>query len=292
MGDRGSGRGPSWSVERRPGTGPSRAETRPRQAPGRRAATTGRRTRQSVERRPLLAVEEPGEPQREPADQARLDRRDRPQAVPGLPPQRGPAADLHDALRRRRRGPRAVDQLGPTLPDLVVREAAEAHRQAPGEDPRGDRAQPVQRPDRVDQHQDPADHQDGVRVQVPRGPHRPRPAQPRRPPTRPPRPKITHGWVRRARNHQGMQGGDQMKIYDITVPREGKWWMIDVPAIDGLTQARRLSEIKTMAVSLIAVTLDVPASQVGVNVVAMNVDGTDLVQQRDQIEAERKAAHE
>jgi hypothetical protein len=89
-----------------------------------------------------------------------------------------------------------------------------------------------------------------------------------------------------------MQGGDQMKIYDITVTREGKWWMIDVPAIDGLTQARRLSEIKTMAVSLIAVTLDVPASQVGVNVVAMIVDGTDLVQQRDQIEAERKAAHE
>src|SRR5450631_3139194 len=89
MGDRGSGRGPSWSVERRPGTGPSRAETRPRQAPGRRAAATGRRTREGVERRPLLTVEEPGEPQREPADQARLDRRDRPQAVPGLSPQRG-----------------------------------------------------------------------------------------------------------------------------------------------------------------------------------------------------------
>src|SRR5664279_4624740 len=87
MGDRGSGRGPSWSVERRPGTGPSRAETRPRQAPGRRAAATGRRTREGVERRPLLAVEEPGEPQREPADQARLDRRDRPQTVPGLPAQ-------------------------------------------------------------------------------------------------------------------------------------------------------------------------------------------------------------
>ena len=81
-----------------------------------------------------------------------------------------------------------------------------------------------------------------------------------------------------------------MKTYDITVTREGKWWMIDVPAIDGLTQARRLSEIKTMAVSLIAVTLDVPASKVAVNVVAMNVEGTDLVQQRRQIDAERAAA--
>ena len=52
-------------------------------------------------------------------------------------------------------------------PDPVVREAAEEHRQAPGENPRGDRTQPVQRPDRVHQHQDPTDHQNGVRVQVP-----------------------------------------------------------------------------------------------------------------------------
>ncbi len=83
-----------------------------------------------------------------------------------------------------------------------------------------------------------------------------------------------------------------MKTYDITVTREGKWWMIEVPAVDGLTQARRLSEIKAMAVSLIAVTLDVPASKVAVNIVAMNVDGTDLVQQRRQIDAERAAASE
>src|SRR5664279_652650 len=89
-----------------------------------------------------------------------------------------------------------------------------------------------------------------------------------------------------------MQGGDQMKIYDITVTREGKWWMIDVPAVDGLTQARRLSEIKDMAVSLIAVTLDVPASQVGVNIVAMIVDGIDLVERRQQIDTEREAVRD
>lgn len=83
-----------------------------------------------------------------------------------------------------------------------------------------------------------------------------------------------------------------MKTYDITVTRDGKWWMVDVPAIDGLTQARRLSEIEAMAVSLIAITLDVPASQVGVNVVAMIVDGTDLVKHRRQIDAERDAASE
>ena len=83
-----------------------------------------------------------------------------------------------------------------------------------------------------------------------------------------------------------------MKIYDITVTREGKWWMIDVPAVDGLTQARRLSEIKDMAVSLIAVTLDVPASKVGVNIVAMIVDGIDLVERRQQIDTERESARD
>lgn len=83
-----------------------------------------------------------------------------------------------------------------------------------------------------------------------------------------------------------------MKPYNITVAREGKWWMIDVPAIDGLTQSRRLSEIKKMAVSLIAITLDVPASQVSVNIVAMIVDGTDLVERRQQIDLEREAARQ
>jgi hypothetical protein len=83
-----------------------------------------------------------------------------------------------------------------------------------------------------------------------------------------------------------------MKTYDVMVTRQGKWWMIEVPTIDGLTQARRLSEITDMAVSLIAVTVDVAASQVGVNVVAMIVDGTDLVKRRRQIDAEREAARE
>ena len=83
-----------------------------------------------------------------------------------------------------------------------------------------------------------------------------------------------------------------MKTYDITVTREGKWWMVAVPAIDGLTQARRLSEIRDMAVSLIAITLDVPASRVGVNVAAMIVDGTDLVERRRQIDVEREAARQ
>ncbi len=50
--------------------------------------------------------------------------------------------------------------------------------------------------------------------------------------------------------------------YDVDVTREGRWWMIAIPAIDGLTQTRRVGEIEGMARSLIAVTLDLPLSGV------------------------------
>jgi len=42
--------------------------------------------------------------------------------------------------------------------------------------------------------------------------------------------------------------------YEVTVTRDGKWWMVEVPELDILTQARRLSEVEEMARSAIAVT--------------------------------------
>jgi hypothetical protein len=53
--------------------------------------------------------------------------------------------------------------------------------------------------------------------------------------------------------------------YEVKVTREGKWWMVAIPAIDGLTQARRLSEAELMAKEYIAVTLDVPVESVDVD---------------------------
>ena len=47
-----------------------------------------------------------------------------------------------------------------------------------------------------------------------------------------------------------------MKTYQATATRDGKWWMITVAQIDGLTQARSLAESAKMARSLIAITLD------------------------------------
>jgi hypothetical protein len=46
-----------------------------------------------------------------------------------------------------------------------------------------------------------------------------------------------------------------------------RWWMIYVPEIDELTQARHISETEDMARSLIAVSTDTPIADVGVRVV-------------------------
>ena len=56
------------------------------------------------------------------------------------------------------------------------------------------------------------------------------------------------------------------KTYKATVTREGKWWMVAIPELDGLTQARRLGEAELMAREWIAVTLDLELSEVAVDV--------------------------
>lgn len=81
--------------------------------------------------------------------------------------------------------------------------------------------------------------------------------------------------------------------YTATVTREGKWWMVRVGGINGLTQARRLSEAELMARELIAVTLNVPLADVDVTVDVQAVGPiTDLRERLDRIEAERKQATE
>jgi hypothetical protein len=63
--------------------------------------------------------------------------------------------------------------------------------------------------------------------------------------------------------------------YTASVRREGKWWMVEVPAISRTTQARRLSEAELMARELIAVTLDVPIDEVSVVVTIEAIGGLD-----------------
>lgn len=62
-----------------------------------------------------------------------------------------------------------------------------------------------------------------------------------------------------------------MREYNVEVTRDGRWWMINVPEIDQLTQARRVGEIEDMARSLIAVSTDTALSEVRVHVTSITV---------------------
>jgi hypothetical protein len=83
-----------------------------------------------------------------------------------------------------------------------------------------------------------------------------------------------------------------MKSYDAVVTREGRWWMIEIPELDGLTQARRLDEVERMAREYIAVTTDVPLSQVAVEISGIEVAGQDLVEAKKLVEGLRRRAQE
>lgn len=83
-----------------------------------------------------------------------------------------------------------------------------------------------------------------------------------------------------------------MTHYDVTVTRDGKWWMVRIPEIDGLTQARRLAEVATMAREYVAVTTGVDLADVDVTVHVASVAGVDVDTRLAEIEAERVRAKE
>lgn len=81
-----------------------------------------------------------------------------------------------------------------------------------------------------------------------------------------------------------------MSTYTAQVTRDGRWWMVAVPEIDGLTQARRLSEAELMARELIAVTLDLPLDDVAVDVRVESVDDVDVASRLASIRQRRAKA--
>lgn len=81
-----------------------------------------------------------------------------------------------------------------------------------------------------------------------------------------------------------------MKTYKATVTREGKWWMVAIPELNGLTQARRLSEARLMAQEWIAVNLDVGVEYVDVDLSVPEVRGVDIAGALSLIQAKRLEA--
>lgn len=60
-----------------------------------------------------------------------------------------------------------------------------------------------------------------------------------------------------------------MHEYTVRVTRDGKWWMVAIPEIDGLTQARDQREVEVMARDYIVAVLEVPADSFAIRIEGM-----------------------
>jgi ribosomal protein L12E/L44/L45/RPP1/RPP2 len=81
-----------------------------------------------------------------------------------------------------------------------------------------------------------------------------------------------------------------MTVYRAQVTREDGWWMVHVPAIDALTQARRFAEAEKMARELVAVTRHIPVEEVTVEVTVEHIDDVAVSQIVAEVAAERAQA--
>lgn len=77
------------------------------------------------------------------------------------------------------------------------------------------------------------------------------------------------------------------KTYEATARREGTWWIITVPELDAVTQARHLREIDEMATGLVMALLDLEEGHVAVEVaVALPESVTAAWAEADKLQAE------
>lgn len=78
--------------------------------------------------------------------------------------------------------------------------------------------------------------------------------------------------------------------YQVEVERDGRWWMIHVPELDELTQARRLGEVEQMARELVAVSTGTPISDVAVRVTKITIDDIDVASRAQKVVHDRRLA--
>jgi hypothetical protein len=82
-----------------------------------------------------------------------------------------------------------------------------------------------------------------------------------------------------------------MRDYKVEVTRDGRWWMINVPEIGQLSQARRISEIEDMARSLIAISTETPLTDITLHITSIDVpEFGDIAARAREVEAARHAA--
>lgn len=84
-----------------------------------------------------------------------------------------------------------------------------------------------------------------------------------------------------------------MTRYTAQVSREGKWWMVRVAGMQGITQARRLGEVELMAREFIAVSTGLSLDEVEVDVTLAPVGGlSDISERLVRIASDRAEAAE
>ncbi|MGU3438285.1 HicB family toxin-antitoxin system [Actinomycetes bacterium M1A6_2h] len=74
--------------------------------------------------------------------------------------------------------------------------------------------------------------------------------------------------------------------YTVSVTRDGKWWMIAVPELDALTQARRIDDVPTAAKELIALETGVALADVNIEQ-HIELGGEDLAPRLSEIATQR-----
>ncbi|SEQ98294.1 hypothetical protein [Microlunatus flavus] len=62
-------------------------------------------------------------------------------------------------------------------------------------------------------------------------------------------------------------------MYEAFVTREGRWWMVQVPSIDAVTQARHVAEVPLMARELVAVHEGLKLEDVEVTITYGDISG-------------------
>lgn len=73
---------------------------------------------------------------------------------------------------------------------------------------------------------------------------------------------------------------------------DGKWWMVEIPEVNGLTQAKKLTEVTLMAREFIAVTLDIPMDSFEIEMTVERVHDLDIAQRVAKIQSEKALAAE